>query len=64
MVWPVYKDKEFDPEQYDPYHITLQEQLANLNTVYGEMVIVVEKTTKELIRDILILNHVRINGVE
>ena len=60
----MYKDKEFDPEQYDPYHITLQEQLANLNTVYGEMVIVVEKTTKELIRDILILNHVRINGVE
>ena len=58
MVWPVYEDKDFDPEQHGPYHMTPQEQLTNRKAVYREMVIGVEKTTEELIRDIFILNNV------
>ena len=41
-----------------------QERLANRKTVYGEMVIGVEKTTEEFIRDLCILKNVRIKGVK
>ena len=42
--------------------MTLQERLANLKTVYVEMVIGAEKLTKELIKDILIKKNLRIKG--
>ena len=41
-----------------------QGRLANRKTVYREMVIGVEKTTEDFIRDLFILKNVRIKGVK
>ena len=54
MVWPVYEKKDFDLEQHGPYHMTPKEWLANWKNIYGEIVIDVDKTTKDLIVHILI----------
>ena len=64
MIWTVYKDKNFYPEQHGPYHMTPQEKMLIHKNVYGEMVIGVENTTKELIRYLLILKNVRITVVK
>ena len=64
ILCPMYKEKDFDLEQHGQYHMTPQEQLENRKTVYIEMLIGVENTTEELIRNISIFKNVRIEGLK
>ena len=64
MECPVYEDKYFYPEQHGTFQMTPQERLDNCKTIYGEMVIGVEKTNEELIIDQLILKNVSIKGLK